>query len=66
MLQLKPKREIPGDGNCQMHAVSDQLYDTIERSKEVRKIVVEWLRKNKNWKLVPPQPFFFPLIRIPL
>lgn len=34
-----------------MHAVSDQLYDTIERSKEVRKIVVEWLRKNKNWKL---------------
>jgi hypothetical protein len=51
LYQLKPKREIPGDGNCQMHAVSDQLYDTIERSKEVRKIVVEWLRKNKNWKL---------------
>lgn len=51
LYQLKPKREIPGDGNCQMHAVSDQLYDTIDRSKEVRKVVVDWLRKNKNWKL---------------
>jgi len=51
LYQLKPKREIPGDGNCQMHAISDQLYDTIEKSKDVRKTVVDWLRKNKNWKL---------------
>lgn len=51
LYQLKPKREIPGDGNCQMHAISDQLYNTIDRSKEVRKTIVEWLRKNKDWKL---------------
>lgn len=51
LYQLKPRREIPGDGNCQMHAISDQVYDSIERSKDVRKLAVDWLRKNKMWKL---------------
>jgi tetratricopeptide (TPR) repeat protein len=51
LYQLRPKRDIPSDGNCQMHAISDQLYDTIERSAEVRRLVVDWLRKNRNLQL---------------
>lgn len=51
LYQLKPKREIPGDGNCQMHAISDQLYDTISKSADIRKMVVDWLQKNRDWQL---------------
>jgi hypothetical protein len=51
LYQLKPKRDIPGDGNCQMHAISDQLYDTISKSAEIRKMVVDWLQKNRDWQL---------------
>lgn len=31
LFQLREKREIPGDGNCQFYALSDQLYDSIDR-----------------------------------
>jgi len=48
---LKEKSFIPGDGNCQFSSVSDQLFNTIDRADYVRKSAVDWLRKNKNWKL---------------
>lgn len=51
LYQLKPKRDIPGDGNCQMHAISDQLYDTISKSADIRRMVVDWLQKNRDWQL---------------
>jgi len=51
LYQLKPKRDIPGDGNCQMHAISDQLYNTIAKSADIRKMVVDWLQKNRDWQL---------------
>jgi len=51
LYQLKPKRDIPGDGNCQMYAVSDQMYDRIDKSVEIRKNVVVWLRNHKDWEL---------------
>jgi len=47
----KEKRVIPGDGNCQFSSVSDQLFDTIDKASFVRKAAVEWLKKNKDWKL---------------
>jgi len=51
LYQLRPKRDIPGDGNCQMHAISDQLYDTISKSADIRKMVVDWLQKNRDSQL---------------
>jgi hypothetical protein len=48
---LAEKREIPGDGNCQMYSVSDQLFDNINYGKYVREKAIDWLRKNKSWKL---------------
>eukprot|EP01126_Amoeba_proteus_P042458 TRINITY_DN4615_c0_g1_i4.p1 TRINITY_DN4615_c0_g1~~TRINITY_DN4615_c0_g1_i4.p1 ORF type:complete len:303 (-),score=66.02 TRINITY_DN4615_c0_g1_i4:48-956(-) len=48
---MKEKCPIPGDGNCQFYSLSDQLYDTIDRSAEIRHRVVEWLRVNKDWEL---------------
>ncbi|EGC30747.1 hypothetical protein DICPUDRAFT_11435, partial [Dictyostelium purpureum] len=35
---------IPGDGNCQMHSLSDQLYGNLDHSYEIRFIIVQWLR----------------------
>jgi len=34
-----------------MHSLSDQLYDTIAKSAEVRSMIVQWLRANPDWKL---------------
>jgi len=48
---LKNSKEIPGDGNCQMHALSDQIYGDISHSQEIRKTIVEWLKKNKDFQL---------------
>ncbi|GAM26283.1 hypothetical protein SAMD00019534_094580 [Acytostelium subglobosum LB1] len=49
LYMLKNSKEIPGDGNCQMHALSDQLYGDLTRSPEIRKTIVDWLRKNKDF-----------------
>eukprot|EP00727_Mastigamoeba_balamuthi_P009891 m51a1_g5524 hypothetical protein (734) ;mRNA; r:424710-427715 len=46
---LKAKREIPGDGNCQFSAVSDQLWDTIDENARLRKEAVDWLRCHADW-----------------
>ncbi|KAF2074072.1 hypothetical protein CYY_004601 [Polysphondylium violaceum] len=51
LYMLKNSKEIPGDGNCQMHALSDQIYDDIGHSQEIRKTIVDWLRKNKDFQL---------------
>jgi len=51
LYQLKPRRDIPGDGNCQMYAVSDQMYDRIDKSVEIRKNTVVWLRNHRDWEL---------------
>eukprot|EP01127_Copromyxa_protea_P010629 TRINITY_DN2600_c0_g1_i1.p1 TRINITY_DN2600_c0_g1~~TRINITY_DN2600_c0_g1_i1.p1 ORF type:complete len:593 (-),score=77.92 TRINITY_DN2600_c0_g1_i1:1237-3015(-) len=48
---MKEKRDIPGDGNCQFYAISDQLFDTIEKGDNTRAEIIKWLRNNKDWKL---------------
>lgn len=48
---LVPRRDIPGDGNCQMYAVSDQIYGTIDNHAAVRAAAVTWLRNNREQKL---------------
>eukprot|EP01120_Amphizonella_sp_Union-15-10_P002403 TRINITY_DN12600_c0_g1_i1.p1 TRINITY_DN12600_c0_g1~~TRINITY_DN12600_c0_g1_i1.p1 ORF type:complete len:150 (+),score=35.78 TRINITY_DN12600_c0_g1_i1:3-452(+) len=48
---LREKRPIPGDGNCQMSSISDQIYGDIQHAKYVREKAVSWLRKNPNWLL---------------
>jgi hypothetical protein len=37
---------IPGDGNCQFSAVSDQLYGTPRHSKQIRKMCLAQLAEN--------------------
>ncbi|CDU16753.1 hypothetical protein, variant 1 [Plasmodium yoelii 17X] len=41
-------KNIRADGNCLFRAVSDQLYNTEENYKEIRKKVVEHLEKNED------------------
>eukprot|EP01128_Nolandella_sp_AFSM9_P010266 TRINITY_DN7059_c0_g1_i1.p1 TRINITY_DN7059_c0_g1~~TRINITY_DN7059_c0_g1_i1.p1 ORF type:complete len:582 (-),score=102.00 TRINITY_DN7059_c0_g1_i1:27-1772(-) len=50
-LGLAPKRVIPGDGNCQFCAISDQLFDTLDNGGYVRQKCVDWLRENRDWEL---------------
>ncbi|KAI9086206.1 hypothetical protein K1719_031660 [Acacia pycnantha] len=40
------ERKVPGDGNCQFHALSDQLYDTPEFHKLVRRQAVNQLKSH--------------------
>eukprot|EP01112_Ceratiomyxa_fruticulosa_P011478 TRINITY_DN3111_c0_g2_i1.p1 TRINITY_DN3111_c0_g2~~TRINITY_DN3111_c0_g2_i1.p1 ORF type:complete len:246 (-),score=22.46 TRINITY_DN3111_c0_g2_i1:75-812(-) len=40
------EKQMGLDGNCQMHALSDQLYSDPGYYKEVRKEIVNWLRLN--------------------
>lgn len=49
---------FPADkiANCQFYAVSQALYKTINRVKQLRTAAVDWLRKNQAYTLVP---FFF-------
>ncbi|EGC37411.1 hypothetical protein DICPUDRAFT_76981 [Dictyostelium purpureum] len=51
LYQLKNNKVIPGDGNCQMHSLSDQIYGNLNHSTEIRNAIVQWLRKNKNFLL---------------
>jgi hypothetical protein len=45
------KCEVPADGNCQMSAISDQLFDTVNKASYVRQKIVTWLRNNSTWSL---------------
>ncbi|CAN0881182.1 OVARIAN TUMOR DOMAIN-containing deubiquitinating enzyme 10 [Linum grandiflorum] len=38
--------KVPGDGNCQFRALSDQLYGTSDRHKTVRREIVKQLKAN--------------------
>ncbi|KAH7387949.1 hypothetical protein KP509_16G050100 [Ceratopteris richardii] len=40
---------MSGDGNCQFRAISDQLYQTPEKHKSIRKHVVYQLKACKGW-----------------
>ncbi|EGC32161.1 hypothetical protein DICPUDRAFT_38762 [Dictyostelium purpureum] len=51
LYSLENSRAIPGDGNCQMHALSDQIYGDLNHSMEIRIAIVTWLIKNKNLTL---------------
>jgi len=48
---VKAHREIPGDGNCQMYSVSDQLCGNLKHSKFIRRTLVNWLRKSSEISL---------------
>jgi len=43
------KSDIEGDGNCQFRSIADQVYNNQERYKDVRKDIVDWLAKNKDF-----------------
>jgi len=48
---VKALREIPGDGNCQMYSLSDQLCGNLKHSKFIRRTLINWLRKNSETPL---------------
>lgn len=48
---MKQKSVIPGDGNCQFHSISDQLFDSLEQSPWVRAQIIQWLRTHGDWEL---------------
>lgn len=48
---MKQKSVIPGDGNCQFHSISDQLFDGLEQSAWVRQQIVQWLKTHGDWEL---------------
>eukprot|EP01125_Pyxidicula_operculata_P022670 TRINITY_DN9490_c0_g1_i1.p1 TRINITY_DN9490_c0_g1~~TRINITY_DN9490_c0_g1_i1.p1 ORF type:complete len:495 (+),score=71.41 TRINITY_DN9490_c0_g1_i1:136-1620(+) len=45
---MEEKREIMGDGNCQMYSLSDQLTGNTSHHKFIRRELVAWLRDNKD------------------
>lgn len=48
---LKEKTSIVGDGNCQFRAIADQLYDNQDLHYAIRRKVVEWLYKNRDFPI---------------
>jgi len=48
---VETKRRIPGDGNCQMYSLSDQLCNSIDHHKFVRRCIVSWLSINGDLEL---------------
>lgn len=48
---MKQKSVIPGDGNCQFHSLSDQIFDNIQQTHWIRNRIVLWLREHGNWIL---------------
>jgi hypothetical protein len=51
LFQMRETREIPGDGNCQMYSMSDQLWKSLDHHRVVRMDIVSWLRKNCELEL---------------
>ncbi|EGC29309.1 hypothetical protein DICPUDRAFT_159121 [Dictyostelium purpureum] len=51
LYSLMVRREIPGDGNCQIHSLSDQIYGDLCHSRLIRSNIAQWLRNNKDFKL---------------
>jgi hypothetical protein len=51
LLGLKEKTPIEGDGNCQFASICDQLFDNPSRHPQLRELIVEWLRKNPDFRL---------------
>ncbi|EGC34334.1 hypothetical protein DICPUDRAFT_79899 [Dictyostelium purpureum] len=51
LYNLENSRDIPGDGNCQMYALSDQIFGDLNHGPEIRRAIVAWLRNNKNFTL---------------
>jgi len=47
---FQEKRVVP-DGNCQMRALSDQIWGDENRHKEVRTEVTTWLDKNEKFTI---------------
>lgn len=43
------ERDVVGDGNCQMRAISYQLFQTEDKHIEIRKAIVKWLQNNANY-----------------
>jgi len=48
---VKAHREIPGDGNCQMYSLSDQLCGNLNHAKYIRRALVSWLKTNSEISL---------------
>ena len=53
---LKEKVIVPGDGNCQFAAISDQLYDDFSHALSLRKMAVDWLSRNRNMDVGNNEP----------
>eukprot|EP01122_Echinamoeba_exundans_P007963 TRINITY_DN2550_c0_g1_i5.p1 TRINITY_DN2550_c0_g1~~TRINITY_DN2550_c0_g1_i5.p1 ORF type:complete len:613 (+),score=123.20 TRINITY_DN2550_c0_g1_i5:1487-3325(+) len=51
LFQMRETREIPGDGNCQMYSMSDQLWKSLDHHRLVRRDIVNWLRANSELEL---------------
>jgi len=45
------RREIPGDGNCQMHSLSDQLCGNLKHAKYIRRKLISWLKSHSTLEL---------------
>jgi len=43
--------KIPGDGNCQMHSLSDQLCGNLKHHQHIRRKLVAWLRSHSKLTL---------------
>jgi len=43
---VETRKEVPGDGNCQMHSLCDQLTGTFKYAKFIRREIVSWLRAH--------------------
>jgi len=48
---VETRKEVPGDGNCQMHSLSDQLTGTFNYAKFIRREIVSWIRAHGDLKL---------------
>ncbi|XP_028776073.1 uncharacterized protein LOC114732862 isoform X2 [Neltuma alba] len=51
------ERKVPGDGNCQFHALSDQLYGTPEHHSVVRRQAVNQLKSHQIYEGYVPMEY---------
>jgi hypothetical protein len=45
------EKPVAPDGNCQMRALADQLFDNPDQYREVRSKIVDWLRSNEKFPI---------------